>query len=106
MSDFAPASTAAVKHKLAQLREEAQRESLEAQGDKINAEELIATAQVEIQAYELAVQNHPIRDLVESLRQAAVGRVEENRRRLVEAEQKLIAANKKKEAFFDAYSKI
>lgn len=48
MSDFAPASTAAVKHKLAQLREEAQRESLEARADKINAEEFIATAQAEI----------------------------------------------------------
>ncbi len=106
MSEIAAATTTAVKHKLAQLREEAQLESLEAQADKINAEDLIAAAQAEIQAYDLAVESHQIRDLVEDFRQAAVVRIEENQRRIAEAEQKKINADKKTEAFLDAYSKL
>lgn len=60
----------------------------------------------EIRAYDLAVMEHSVRDLVESSLQAAVVRVEENRRRVAVAEQKLIDANAKKEAFLAAHAKL
>ncbi|MEZ2390704.1 hypothetical protein AB6813_14400 [bacterium RCC_150] len=106
MSDFAPASTEDIKYELEKLREQARREALEAQAEKLEAQELRSIAQAEIQAYDLAVKEHAIRNLVESSRQAAVARVEESRRRIAVAEQKLIDANAKKEAFLAAYAKL
>ena len=87
-------------------REQAQREALEAQAEKTEAQELLAIAQAEIQAYDLAVKEHPIPNLLESPRQAAVARVEETRRHIAEAEQKLTDANAKKEAFLAAHAKL
>ncbi|WP_441412995.1 hypothetical protein [Arthrobacter sp. 2MCAF14] len=82
-----PTSTEEVKHELEKLRRQAQREVLEAQAEKLETQELLSIAQAEIQAYDFALQEHPVRNLLESPRRAAGVQVEESRRRMAAPEQ-------------------